>query len=159
MLAQTFGAGNITDSYLTALNIPDILFSMNFIATNGLISSFLVASGNVYISGLVSIPFNIFVIVAIFLGSMTNSYVMVYGTLFAYVAQLLFQIPFLFKKGYKHKFVLSLKDENIKQMLYPVVPVFLGSYVNTVVNRTLASTLESGSIPALNYANKLNVFV
>ncbi|MDK2564876.1 murein biosynthesis integral membrane protein MurJ [Romboutsia sedimentorum] len=242
VLAQTFGAGNITDAYLTALNIPVVLFtgisaslgttfipmffnikenegnegihkftsnilniiviisiafiiigmiftpyivkifamgfkgevldltvgysrillfSMIFIATNGLISSFLVGSGNVYISGLVSIPFNIFVIVAIFLGSMTNSYVMVYGTLFAYVAQLLFQIPFLLKKGYKHKFVISLKDENIRQILYLVMPVFLGSYVNqinTVVNRTLASTLESGSITALDYANKLNIF-
>ncbi len=190
VLAQTFGAGDITDAYLTALNIPVVLFtgisaslgttfipmffnikesegnegihkftsnilniiviisivfiiigmiftpyivkifamgfkgevldltvgyarillfSMIFIATNGLISSFLVASGNVYISGLVSIPFNIFVIVAIFLGSMTNSYVMVYGTLFAYVAQLLFQIPFLLKKGYKHKLVNKFK--------------------------------------------------
>jgi putative peptidoglycan lipid II flippase len=41
------------------------------------------------------------------------------------------------------------------------LPVFLGSYVNqinTVVNRTLASTLETGSITALNYANKLNMF-
>ncbi len=56
---------------------------------------------------------------------------------------------------------ISLKDENIRQILYLVVPVFLGSYVNqinTVVNRTLASTLESGSITALDYANKLNVF-
>ncbi|HSQ88340.1 murein biosynthesis integral membrane protein MurJ [Romboutsia sp.] len=242
VLAQSFGAGNITDAYLTALNIPVVLFdgisaslgttfipmffsikeskgnkevyrftsnilnivlvisiifiiigiiftpyivkifamgfegkvleltvgysrillfSMIFIATNGLISSFLVASGNVYISGIVSIPFNIFVIVAIFLGSITNSYVMVYGTLFAYIVQLLFQIPFLLKKGYKHKFILDLKDENIQQILYLVLPVFFGSYVNqinTVVNRTLASTLETGSITALNYANKLNIF-
>ena len=138
-----------------------LLFSMLFIAANDLISSFLVASGNVYISGLVSIPFNIVGIGVIFLGSITNSYVMVYGTLFAYIAQLLFQIPFLLKKGYKHKLILDLKDENIRQILYLVLPVFFGSYVNqinTVVNRTLASNLEAGSITALNYANKLNVF-
>ena len=242
VLAQTFGAGDVTDAYLTALNIPVVLFngisaslgttfipmffnvkdkygeesvnkftsnilniivgisilfiiigiiftpyivkifamgfegkvlelaisysrillfSMIFIATNGLISSFLVASGNVYISGFVSIPFNIFVIGAIIIGSITNSYVMVYGTLFAYIAQLLFQIPFLLRKGYKHKFIIDFKDENIKQILYLVLPVFLGSYVNqinTVINRTLASTLEAGSITALNYANKLNMF-
>ncbi|MGG7060703.1 lipid II flippase MurJ, partial [Clostridium tertium] len=30
--------------------------------------------------------------------------------------------------------------------------------INTVVNRTLASTLESGTITALNYANKLIMF-
>lgn len=242
VLAQTFGAGEITDAYLTALNIPVVLFdgisaalgttfipmffkvkdsngeegvnkftsnilnivvilsllfivigmifapyivklfamgfsgevlnltveylkillfSMIFIAANGLISSYLVASGDVYISGLISIPFNIFVIGAIILGSITNSYVMVFGTLIAYIAQLLFQLPFLFKKGYKHRFKINFKDENIKQVVYLVIPVFFGSYVgqiNSIVNRTLASTLEKGSITALNYANKLSMF-
>ena len=86
---------------------------------------------------------------------------MVIGTLIAYIAQLLFQIPFLLKTGYKHNLKKNLKDENIKKILYLIIPVFLGSYVNqinAVVNRTLASTLEFGSITALNYANKLNIF-
>ncbi|MEG2786671.1 MAG: murein biosynthesis integral membrane protein MurJ [Romboutsia sp.] len=147
---------NITVEYLKIL-----LFSMIFIAANGLISSYLVASGNIYISGLISIPFNIFVIVAIILGSITNSYVMVIGTLIAYIAQFLFQLPFLVKNGYKYKLKINLKDENMKQILYLVIPVFFGSYVtqiNVVLNRTLASTLEKGSITALNYANKLSLF-
>lgn len=242
VLAQSFGAGNVTDAYLTALNIPVVLFdgisaalgttfipmffkikeskgqeevnkftsnilnivimisiififigviftpyivkifaigfegevfnlavtysrilifAMIFIAANGLISSYLLASGDSYISGLVTIPFNILVIIAIIIGSMTNSYIMVYGTLFAYIGQLLFQIPRLLKRGYKHTLKVNIKDENIKSILYLVIPVFLGSYINqinAVVNRTLASTLEQGSITALNYANKLNMF-
>ena len=138
-----------------------LIFSMIFIATNGLISSYLVANGKFYISGLVTIPFNIFCIISIIVGSLTNSKIMVIGTLIAYIAQLLFQIPFLLKTGYKHNLKVNLKDENIKKILYLIVPVFLGSYVNqinAVVNRTLASTLEFGSITALNYANKLNIF-
>ena len=242
VLAQTFGAGEITDAYLTALNIPVVLFdgisaalgttfipiyfkiksskgqeevnkftsnilniviiislifvllgvifapyivkifavgfkgdvfdltvnyskilifSMVFIAINGLVSSYLVASGNVYISGEITIPFNIFVIIAIIFASVTESYVMVYGTLIAYIAQLLFQLPLLIKKGYKHRLTVNLRDENIRQILFLVIPVFIGSYINqinAVVNRTLASTLDSGSITALNYANKLNMF-
>ncbi len=242
VLAQTFGAGQITDAYLTALNIPVVLFdgisaalgttfipiyfkiksskgeeevnkftsnilniiliisilfvilgilfapyivkifavgfkgevfnltvsyskilifSMIFIAINGLVSSYLVASGNVYISGAITIPFNIFVIIAIMIAATTDSYIMVYGTLIAYIAQLVFQLPLLIKKGYKHKLIINLKDENIRQILFLVIPVFLGSYINqinAVVNRTLASTLDSGSITALNYANKLNMF-
>ena len=242
VLAQTFGAGEITDAYLTALNIPVVLFdgisaalgttfipiyfkiksskgqeevnkftsnilniviiislifvllgvifapyivkifavgfkgdvfdltvnyskilifSMVFIAINGLVSSYLVASGNVYISGAITIPFNIFVIIAIIFASVTESYVMVYGTLIAYIAQLLFQLPLLIKKGYKHRLIVNLRDENIRQILFLVIPVFIGSYINqinAVVNRTLASTLDSGSITALNYANKLNMF-
>lgn len=242
VLAQTFGAGEITDAYLTALNIPVVLFdgisaalgttfipiyfkvksskgqdevnkftsnilnivilislvfvllgviftpyivkifavgfkeevfdltvnyskilifSMVFIAINGLVSSYLVASGNVYISGAITIPFNIFIIIAIIFASVTESYVMVYGTLIAYIAQLLFQLPLLIKKGYKYRLTVNLRDENIRQILFLVIPVFLGSYINqinAVVNRTLASTLDSGSITALNYANKLNMF-
>ena len=242
VLAQTFGAGEITDAYLTALNIPVVLFdgisaalgttfipiyfkiksskgqeevnkftsnilniviiislifvllgvifapyivkifavgfkgdvfdltvnyskilifSMVFIAINGLVSSYLVASGNGYISGAITIPFNIFVIIAIIFASVTESYVMVYGTLIAYIAQLLFQLPLLIKKGYKHRLTVNLRDENIRQILFLVIPVFIGSYINqinAVVNRTLASTLDSGSITALNYANKLNMF-
>ena len=242
VLAQTFGAGEITDAYLTALNIPVVLFdgisaalgttfipiyfkiksskgqeevnkftsnilniviiislifvllgvifapyivkifavgfkgdvfdltvnyskilifSMVFIAINGLVSSYLVASGNVYISGAITIPFNIFVIIAIIFASVTESYVMVYGTLIAYIAQLLFQLPLLIKKGYKHRLTVNLRDENIRQILFLVIPVFIGSYINqinAVVNRTLASTRDSGSITALNYANKLNMF-
>ena len=86
---------------------------------------------------------------------------MVWITLLAYVAQLLFQIPFLKKSGYKHKLNVDIKDENVKNIIYLILPVFLGSYVNqinSVINRTLASTLDTGSITALNYANKLNIF-
>lgn len=137
--------------------MPSILF----IAANGLVSSYLLANGRFYISGLVSIPFNIICILAIIVGSFTNSYIMVWITLFAYMAQLLFQIPFLRKSGYKHSLSVDIKDENVKNIIYLIIPVFLGSYVdqiNNVINRTLASTLDTGSITALNYANKLNVF-
>ncbi|OSB11850.1 murein biosynthesis integral membrane protein MurJ [Paraclostridium bifermentans] len=135
--------------------------SIVFIAANGLVSSYLLANGRFYISGVLSIPFNIICILAIIIGGMTNSYTMVWITLFAYIAQLLFQIPFLKKCGYKHSLIVDVKDENVKSIIYLILPVFLGSYVdqiNSVINRTLASCLDTGSITALNYANKLNIF-
>ena len=161
-IVKIFAVGFKGDVFDLTLNYSKILiFSMVFIAINGLVSSYLVASGNVYISGAITIPFNIFVIIAIIFASVTESYVMVYGTLIAYIAQLLFQLPLLIKKGYKHRLTVNLRDENIRQILFLVIPVFIGSYINqinAVVNRTLASTLDSGSITALNYANKLNMF-
>ena len=161
-IVKIFAVGFKGDVFDLTVNYSKILiFSMVFIAINGLISSYLVASGNVYISGAITIPFNIFVIIAIIFASVTESYVMVYGTLIAYIAQLLFQLPLLIKKGYKHRLTVNLRDENIRQILFLVIPVFIGSYINqinAVVNRTLASTLDSGSITALNYANKLNMF-
>ena len=161
-IVKIFAVGFSGDVFdLTVSYSKILIFSMIFIAINGLVSSYLVASGNVYISGAITIPFNILIIISIIFASITGSYTMVYGTLVAYIAQLLFQLPLLIKKGYRHKFIINLKDENIRQILFLVVPVFLGSYINqinAVVNRTLASTLDSGSITALNYANKLNMF-
>ncbi|MBQ3423548.1 MAG: murein biosynthesis integral membrane protein MurJ, partial [Romboutsia sp.] len=161
-IVKIFAVGFSGDFFdLTVSYSKILIFSMIFIAINGLVSSYLVASGNVYISGAITIPFNILIIISIIFASITGSYTMVYGTLIAYIAQLLFQLPLLIKKGYRHKFIINLKDENIRQILFLVVPVFLGSYINqinAVVNRTLASTLDIGSITALNYANKLNMF-
>ena len=47
-------------------------------------------------------------------------------------------------------------------MLWLVGPVLIGvavTQINTIVDRTIASTLVEGSISALSYANKLNQFV
>ena len=47
-------------------------------------------------------------------------------------------------------------------MSWLIGPVLIGvavNQINTMVDRTLASTLIEGSICALNYANKLNGFV
>lgn len=47
-------------------------------------------------------------------------------------------------------------------MSYLIVPVLIGvavNQVNSMVDRSLASTLVEGSISALNYANRLNGFV
>ena len=47
-------------------------------------------------------------------------------------------------------------------MLYLSVPVLIGDAINDIkliINRTLASSLVTGSISALNYGNKLNGLV
>lgn len=161
-IVKIFAIGFKGEEFILTVRFSRILiFSMIFIAINGLVASYLIANGKFYISGLVTIPFNIFCIISIVIGGLTNSNSMVIGTLIAYIAQLLFQLPFLFKAGYKHSLKIDLKDNNIRRILYLIFPVFVGSYanqINTVVNRTLASTLDSGSITALNYANKLNIF-
>ena len=66
------------------------------------------------------------------------------------------------KKGYRYKPYATLSDENIKKMLFLIGPVLIGvavTQVNSIVDRTIASTLVEGSISALNYATKLNQFV
>ena len=87
---------------------------------------------------------------------------MIWGTLIGIIIEFLFQVPFAKREGYKYKFELSLKDEYTKKTMWLIAPVLIGvavNQINTMVDRTLASTLVEGSISALNYANRLNLFV
>ena len=139
-----------------------LLFGIIFIGINDIIMPFLQIKENFIIPGIVGIPYNLVIIVSIFISLKYGIKVLVYGTLFAIIAKVLFQIPFAKKKGYCYKPYINLKDENIKNLILLVAPVFVGVAVNQVnglVDRTLASTLAEGSISALNYANKLNEFV
>lgn len=138
-----------------------ILGGLAIILSN-IISSYLQIKEEFIIPGLVGLPFNIIIIISIILSVKINIYILPIGTLIAMTSQLLFQMPFAYKKGYKYVPTINLKDEYIKKMVWLVTPVFIGvgvNQVNAMIDRTLASTLFEGAISALNYANRLNLFV
>ena len=161
-IVKLFAVGFKGDILNLTVNFSKILMpAMLFLAINSIQSAYLQANGKFYLSAASTIPFNVICIAAIIIGANSNAYVMVYMTLFAYIAQMIFQLIFVKNDGFKYKLYVNFKDENIHKLLYLVIPVFLGSYVdqiNTMINRSLASTIEVGAITALNYAAKLNVF-
>jgi putative peptidoglycan lipid II flippase len=84
------------------------------------------------------------------------------AAVFAVISQLLIQLPEAKRAGYSYELIFDLKDDYIKKVLYMSLPVFVSVAVNdlnAIVDRTLASSLVSGSISALNYANKLNSLI
>lgn len=71
-------------------------------------------------------------------------------------------LPFIIKKQYKHSFRINIKDENIRKIFYIALPIIIGSSIstiNSIVDRTIATTLVEGGVSALNYANTLIAFV
>lgn len=63
------------------------------------------------------------------------------------------------KYGLKYVPYLNFREERVKKVLHLILPVFIGTAVaelNTIVDRNFASTLTSGTISAMNYANKVN---
>lgn len=139
-----------------------MIFGGLMVILSNIIASFLQTQNNFIISGLVGLPFNIIIIVSIILSAKINIYILPIGTLIAMTSQLLFQLPFAYKKGYRHSYILNIKDDYVKKMIWLVAPVFIGvavNQINAMIDRTLASTLVEGSISALNYANRLNGFV
>ena len=75
------------------------------------------------IPGLVGLPLNIIIIIAIILSIKIDIMILPIGSLIAIASQFLFQIPFARKYGYKYKFVADIKDESVKKMMYLVASV------------------------------------
>lgn len=72
------------------------------------------------------------------------------------------QIPALYKEGYRIVTHINLKDERIKRVLILVVPVIIGAGANSlnmIVDLNISSSLDVGSMSALDYAQKIIVFI
>ncbi|MDR3594804.1 murein biosynthesis integral membrane protein MurJ [Clostridium sp.] len=66
------------------------------------------------------------------------------------------------KVKFKYKFYLNFKDKNLNKILTLIVPICIGTgmtQINGVFNGIYASSLDSGSVAAINYALKLNALI
>lgn len=118
---------------------------------------------NVFIiPAIIGLPTNIILIASISLSSETNIYVLAYGSLFSMVTQFLLVCVYAYKKNYRYKPILDLRNSDVRKMIILAIPAILGtsvSQLNTLVDRTLASRIASGGITALNYANNLSLVI
>ncbi len=72
--------------------------------------------------------------------------------------QFFVQLPLLYKKGYRYRFVLDLHNPDVLQIGRLMLPYVFGlavTQLDIVIDRILASMLTSGSISVLNYALRL----
>lgn len=142
----------------TRISILGIFFS-------GLVyifNSYLQIKNNFTIPALIGFPLNLVFIISIFIASKTNSVYLAIGSVVAFFSQLLFVLPFVFKKGYKFDFVFDINDKHILNLVTIALPAILGvsvNQLNVLVDRTIASNITEGGITSLNYANRLNTFV
>ena len=139
-----------------------MILGLSFLGMSYIMMAYLQVKENFIIPGIMSVPFNIMIILSIFLSVKISPALLPWGSLIGLFFQFLIQYPFARKKGYKYTPLIDFKEEHLKRMLWLVAPVLIGvavTQINTMVDRTIASTLVEGSISALNYATKLNQFV
>lgn len=114
------------------------------------------------VPALIGLPLNFITIIAIFISYRTNILVLSIGSIIATFSQIAIMVPWIIKKGFKYKFLVDKDSKYIKKLVYLSLPVILGvsaSQINVLIDRTLASRIAMGGISALNYANRLNLFV
>ncbi len=162
-IVKLFAVGFKGETLAQAIYFTRImLLGMAFLGMSYIMMAYLQVKENFTIPGLMPVPYNMFIILAILVSVKVSPYLLPWGALIGLLFQFLFQLPFAMKKGFRYRPYINLKDEYLKKMLWLVGPVLIGvavNQINTIVDRTIASTLVEGSISALNYANKLNQFV
>lgn len=84
-----------------------------------------------------------------------------YGVLLGGILQLLFQIPFLYKKKISFRFFFNPFHPGVRRIIALMGPSVLGlavTQINVIVNTLLASYLPEGSISYLYYSDRLLEF-
>lgn len=162
-LVKAFALGFEGDKLAVTVSfVKIILWAVIFIGLNNIIGGYLQLNNNFITPALIGIPYNIILIIAIFISTKTSVYVLIIGSLIALISQVLFQIPAVRRTGIKIKPNIDFKDENIKYMIILILPVLIGGgveQINTLVDGTLASTFGDGVVAGFNYANRLYGFV
>ncbi len=147
---------------LTVLLTRITAINLLFLAINACFSAMLQVSEDFIVPSILGIFFNTPIILYLLL---FHSYSIV-GLTIANVAgnliRVLVQIPPLIKHKYKFRFNFNFKDPMIRKVLVLIIPVMIGAGVNSltiVVDKTIASSFRTGSGAALDFAQKLVVFL
>ncbi|MCK4257768.1 MAG: murein biosynthesis integral membrane protein MurJ [Halanaerobiales bacterium] len=162
-IVKLFASGFEGETLALAVQFTRIsLWGIYFTGLMYIFKGFLQLKGSYAIPALVGFPLNFFIILSIFLSSNTDVIILAIGSVIGIASQLFLLLPFIYKKGYKYKFILDIEDKHIKRMAHIALPVIIGvsvNQINVLVDRTLASQIAIGGISALNYANRLNAFI
>ena len=139
-----------------------IIFAVYFEGIIYVLSGYLQLKNNFFAPAFMSIPLNIIIIVSIIVSTKLSVHFIAVGNIIAMGVQMLYLMPFVYKNGYKYRFILDVKNEDFKKLAILALPVIAGvsvNQINVLIDRTIASQLLVGGISALTYANKLNLFI
>lgn len=144
---------------LTRIGLPMILFA----GIIGIFTGYLQSEQKFISTSIIGIPFNIvYIFFLLFLSNKFGIKGLMVTAVIAVLSQVLIQIPEARNIGYKYILKFDLKDKYVKKVIALSVPVIIGVAINdlnAIVDRTLASSLVTGSISSLNYANRLNSLI
>ena len=162
-IVNVFAIGYEGEALQVAINFTRItIIGIVFTGLSYVMTSYLQIKNDFITPGLSSVPKNIIIIIATIYSIKHGPYIMIWGTLIGMSSEFIFQWPYSVKKGYKYIPIIDIQDKYIKKMAWLIMPVLIGvavNQINTLVDRTLASTLPVGTVSALNYSNKLTSFV
>lgn len=162
-IVKVFAPGYEGVVYETCVKYTRILLpSIIFVGLANIYTAFLQMKKRFVIPGFIGMPYSIIIIASILISVRTSPTVLIWGTLIAIAAKAIFQMPFIFKAGYKYQKKLDFKDPYLREMLYLIIPVVIGvgaNQINSIVDKSLASLLGTNVVASFGYAVRLYEFV
>lgn len=129
---------------------------------NSILKGYLNIKGNFVVPGSTGFIYNIVIIIFLIISYKINPILAPIGVAIATIFQYIPYIPAIKGTGYKHRFIVNFKDENIKRMLVLALPIIFGvavNQINQLIDKNLASFISVRGISVLSYSVKLNEFV
>lgn len=160
LLAGGFDAQTYTLTVeLIQITFPMIIFTALAFSFVGFLQSY----GEFNVPAMISGVSNLVVIGFLLLFSNTTG---IHGVavcmVVAWLLQLLIQLPFAKKNGYKLSKIIDFKDPNLKKVFLLSIPILISTAVlpiNNLVSTRLASGMGESAVAALEYAYKLYVVI
>lgn len=144
---------------LATIMMPSVIFTALAYSFVGILQSL----DEFNIPAIISLVSNSAVIVyLIFFNKHFGVYGLAFAMLISWGLQALVQIPSLIKKKYIYRPKFNLKDEGMHEVLKLAVPILVSSWLQpicTTVNNIFASGMQSGSVSALDLANRLYIII
>ncbi len=144
---------------LLRILFPSIVFTAVAYVAVGILQSF----GEFTIPSLISVVSNGVMIVYLWLfGNRLGLVGVVISMLIAWALQLVVQMPWLKRYGYRYHIRFDLKDSGIRDAGKLAIPVLISSWIQplcNVINMAFGSSLGDGAVSALNWANKIYIIM
>lgn len=138
-----------------------MLFALPFMVASGWVTGLLHARQHFLLPALIGFPYStIYIAFSIWAGLQGNMSYLAIGVILAYASQFFIQVPTaVHRYRFRYRPTLNWHDDDLRRMGILVLPVLISTgatQLNVIVDRMLASGLATGSIAALNYAQKVN---
>lgn len=144
---------------LTRILVPTIIFT--FVST---IQGQQLRGNNIFMpSAFLAYPLNIILVFAfLFISPLWGIQGVAIAFIIGTILQILMLYPFVKKLGYRFHYKFDIHNDGLHKILALTLPIMIGNTIQTIdilINRILASGLTEGSMAALNYSNKLAIFL
>ena len=138
------------------------LINLLFLSVNACFTSLLQVNEDFIIPSILGLFFNLPMIVYLLIFRKYDIVGLTIANVIGNFLRVAVQVPSLLTHGYKFRFSINIRDKRLHEILILILPVIIGAGANSlnmIVDKKIASSLSVGSISALDYGQKLIIFI